>query len=379
MKSLTKIFLIALILCIFPTSCSLQSNLNLAKHIFYDPGYNITVPFGLEKLVPFDTLKYGKVAQYIANKLTISEKDFSHPTSEIDNETLAKVHTQKYLEKIKNKPTEVVVHALDLQAFPVLGTTFFGKCAEWILNFIPNNIIDSKVLKPMRLATQGTVQATQFALTHGWAINLSGGYHHAKANESGGYCVYADIPLALTIAIEDYHIERALVIDLDAHQGNGHEDFFAKPGSIFADKISVFDIYGKDNYPFAQEHKIIVNKPWAFDFGLTRNQRTDDYYKTILNNHLENAIKVTKPQLIIYNAGTDIYKGDPEGMMNISKGIIIQRDALVFSLALAHKIPIVMLLSGGYTKESANIISKSVENIIDNIIEKKEYIYSINY
>jgi hypothetical protein len=37
-----------------------------------------------------------------------------------------------------------------------------------------------QILKPMRLATGGTVLACRLALEHGVAINLGGGYHHAE-------------------------------------------------------------------------------------------------------------------------------------------------------------------------------------------------------
>jgi len=49
----------------------------------------------------------------------------------------------------------------------------------------------------MKLATAGTVLATELAFCNGWAINLSGGYHHAKTSNGEGFCVYADIPLAV--------------------------------------------------------------------------------------------------------------------------------------------------------------------------------------
>ncbi len=80
------------------------------------------------------------------------------------------------------------------------------------------------------------------------------------------------------------------------------------------------------------------------------------------------AISRVKPDLIIYNAGTDIFEKDMVGAMNISEHGIKQRDEIVFSHALSRDIPIVMVLSGGYSKESAGIISKSIENLIKNII-----------
>ena len=51
---------------------------------------------------------------------------------------------------------------------------------------------------------------------------------------------------------------------------------------------------------------------------------------------------------MIYNAGTDCMVGDPLGRLDISEQGIIKRDELVFEACLRHKIPVVMILSGGY-------------------------------
>lgn len=38
----------------------------------------------------------------------------------------------------------------------------------------------------MLLATSGSIYGSLIALRFGWAINLSGGYHHANLNSGGG-------------------------------------------------------------------------------------------------------------------------------------------------------------------------------------------------
>jgi len=80
------------------------------------------------------------------------------------------------------------------------------------------------------------------------------------------------------------------------------------------------------------------------------------------------AINKASPDLIIYNAGTDIFVGDSLGNMSISAQGIIERDELVFRNAFDNKIPILMLLSGGYSGMSADIIGRSIENIINKVI-----------
>lgn len=74
----------------------------------------------------------------------------------------------------------------------------------------------------MLIGTQGTVDACLFALNTGWCINLSGGYHHATRGSAGGFCIYPDITVGIHFARKWGGIQRVIIIDLDAHQGNGH-------------------------------------------------------------------------------------------------------------------------------------------------------------
>jgi histone deacetylase 11 len=55
-----------------------------------------------------------------------------------------------------------------------------------------------------------------------------------------------------------------------------------------------------------------------------------------------------KPEMVIYNAGTDCMHGDPLGRLNISPQGIVMRDEAVFQECFDAKVPIVMVLSGGY-------------------------------
>jgi histone deacetylase 11 len=72
---------------------------------------------------------------------------------------------------------------------------YICKCLEVPLFFLPEFLLRWKVLEPMQLATQGSIDAAMLALKHRWAINLSGGYHHACCNTGGGFCIYPDITL----------------------------------------------------------------------------------------------------------------------------------------------------------------------------------------
>ena len=71
------------------------------------------------------------------------------------------------------------------------------------------------------------------------------------------------------------------------------------------------------------------------------------------------------PQFVIYNAGTDILDGDPLGRLNISPEGIIRRDETVIGMCTRRKVPVAMILSGGYQLVNAEIIANSIENLFN--------------
>jgi len=341
---ITLIFIFLVIIFIFSIFKEYSDNWSYKESnkipIIYSDNYNITL-FGIQKLHSFDSEKYGKIAKYLMDNLKISKEQFYSPKKITDNELL-KVHTQRYLNSLKNSATIANIGEIGL------------------LKIIPNFILQQRLLEPMRYGTGGTILGAKLALEKGWAINLSGGYHHTKSDTSGGFGFYADVPLAINIIWENNPNLRVLIIDLDAHQGNGNESILKDDPRIF-----ILDMYNEDNYPRDNEVKKYI------DFNIPIKNIDTQNYISIINKEIPIAIKESSPDLIIYNAGTDIYTKDPIGKINVSREGIIQRDEIVFRNAISNNIPILMVLSGGYSSESANIIGESIKNIISNVVPNK--------
>lgn len=308
--------------------------------IFYSPKYNISF-WGLEKLHPFDSKKYKRIFDILVENKTLKKIQVVEP-SQPTRDILLKVHSDDYLQSLKS--------AQKLARILELG----------FVSFLPYFLTYRKILTPMLYATGGTMLAPKAALERGWAINLGGGFHHAHAANGGGFCVYADITLAIHFLLETQpSVRKVMIIDLDAHQGNGHERDFIDHENVF-----IFDMYNKDIYPFDFEAKRGIDLNVELDPYIQ-----DENYLPLLKSSLEEALRKFNPDIIFYNAGTDILEGDLLGLMNISRLGIIQRDEMVFRSALDRKIPIVMLLSGGYQKSNAPVIAQSIENLIKNTIK----------
>uniref|UniRef100_A0A8D2D4A0 Histone deacetylase 11 n=1 Tax=Sciurus vulgaris TaxID=55149 RepID=A0A8D2D4A0_SCIVU len=89
----------------------------------------------------------------------------------------------------------------------------------------------------------------------------------------------------------------------------------------------------------------------------------DDEYLSKVERNVEKALQEHSPDVVIYNAGTDVLEGDRLGGLAISPGGIVKRDELVFRVVRGQQIPILMVTSGGYQKRTARIIADSILNL----------------
>ncbi|XP_036386186.1 histone deacetylase 11 isoform X1 [Megalops cyprinoides] len=311
--------------------------------IVYSPEYNITF-MGLEKLHPFDAGKWGKVIHFLKEEQFVTDGNIVQ-AREATEEDLLVVHTKRYLNKLKNHILEgsrewSLVVATITEIPPLL--------------FLPNFLVQRKVLRPLRTQTGGTIMAGKLAIDRGWAINVGGGFHHCSSDKGGGFCAYADITLAIKFLFERVEgVSKATIIDLDAHQGNGHERDFLEDRRVY-----IMDVYNRYIYPGDGYAKRAIKRKVELDWGTE-----DQEYLQKVELHSEGALNETRPDIIIYNAGTDILDGDPLGGLAISPQGIVKRDEVVFRAARRRGIPILMVTSGGYQKKTARIIADSILNL----------------
>nr|XP_051707761.1 histone deacetylase 11 isoform X3 [Oryctolagus cuniculus] len=279
--------------------------------IVYSPRYNITF-MGLEKLHPFDAGKWGKVINFLKEEKLLTDGMLVE-AREASEEDLLVVHTRRYLNELKRK-----------------------------------------VLRPLRTQTGGTIMAGKLAVERGWAINIGGGFHHCSSDRGGGFCAYADITLAIKFLFDRVEgISRATIIDLDAHQGNGHERDFMEDKRVY-----IMDVYNRHIYPGDRFAKQAIRRKVELEWGTE-----DEEYLGKVEQHVEKALREYLPDVVVYNAGTDILEGDRLGGLAISPGGIVKRDELVFRVVRGHQVPILMVTSGGYQKRTARIIADSILNL----------------
>lgn len=312
--------------------------------VVYSHQYNISF-YGLERLHPFDTRKYGRAWRALRRHFGRALREFHVcPRRPANVEELLSVHTPKYLSQLCD--AQYVAGVLEV---PPLGR-------------VPGWAIDWHVLRPMRWATRGTIIAAKEALVHGFAVNLSGGYHHASPSRGEGFSAYADVGIAVTCLRNEQLIgdsDRIAYVDTDAHQGNGVCHTFMDDNRVF-----IFDVFNSRIYPMLDveaRNRVDCAIPMT---GSCTNSEYMGELRRRLPGFLD-SVANSNVGLAVYNAGTDVLAGDPLGGLNISGDTIRERDLYVVRELRDRGIPTVMVLSGGYTKQSFRLVAQSVTQLLE--------------
>jgi acetoin utilization deacetylase AcuC-like enzyme len=186
---------------------------------------------------------------------------------------------------------------------------------------------------------EATRQACHAALAEGVAVCLAGGTHHAFREHGEGYCVFNDV----AIAIRDLQMRqpgiKVMVVDTDAHQGNGTAAILGDDPRVFTYSIHV----GK-NYP---TRKIAG----SLDVETVRYVE-GEMYLTQLFSTLAGALDTFAPDLVIWIAGADNHRNDRFGQMHLSVKDLQRRDEVLLRAFIRNRVPVAVLYGGGYNRQA---------------------------
>lgn len=313
--------------------CSSVAEGSVARSIpvVYSENSSISL-HGMEKLHPFDIKKYDKIYKSLKASNFITEKNDYRPEP-LSREDLQLIHTEEYLKTLDDK--EMVASYLEA---PMIAR-------------IPGLNIRKNVVQPFITSSGGTLKAARLALEHGAAVNLGGGYHHAMPNKGEGFCVIADVPIAIKKLQKEGKIKRALIIDTDIHQGNGTVMCLQNDPTTFT-----FSIHEKNIYPWP--------KPAGdWDIAIAAGV-TDVQYIELLGKALPELFRRFQPDIVFHVSGCDSLKGDPLANGLMTADGIARRDKMILTACEKRKIPYVMTLAGGYSKNAWKVQSQSIKGLM---------------
>ena len=312
------------------SSDSSQRDLPFDVNVVYSPGYLIDLG-GLEKLHPFDIRKYEKIHEALKSDKLLTDDQTLKPEP-LTKEDLMLVHGEAYLDSLRNR--KKLAGYLEAPALTLAPVS-----------------LNRAVLEPFRRASGGTLLAARMALKSGIGINIGGGYHHAKPNLGEGFCVFADVPIAIRKLQKEKQIKRAVVIDVDVHQGNGTILCLDGDNSTFT-----FSMHQKNIYPTPKEKgDLDVELPSGMG---------DAAYLKVLAKHLPSILDESDADICFIVGGCDPLAGDPLASLKMTPEGIVKRDQAIVEACVQRKIPVVLTLSGGYSPDAWKSQYMSIKNLI---------------
>lgn len=197
----------------------------------------------------------------------------------------------------------------------------------------------NKLYQRSATEVEATRQACYSALEEGVSAVLAGGTHHAHFAHGEGYCVFNDI----AAAVRDLQIQRPgikiMVVDTDAHQGNGTNSLLMDDPNVFT-----YSIHVGRNYPS-------IKTAGSLDVETVRFVEGGDYLDQLFLS-LAGALDVFSPDLVLWVSGVDNHKNDRFGQMALSVADMRRRDEVLLGAFLKNRIPVVVLYGGGYNRQA---------------------------
>ena len=189
----------------------------------------------------------------------------------------------------------------------------------------------------------GTYECALYAQQYGAAMNVAGGTHHAFADHGEGFCVFNDVCIASNLLLNRGQAQKILVVDLDVHQGNGNASIMMDEPRVF-----VFSMHGAKNYPFRKQ---------VSDLDIELDNDTGDAeYLQLLEATLPRLISDVAPDMIFYQSAVDVLATDKLGKLGLTIEGCKARDEYVLRQAKAAKIPIAIVMGGGYSEDIDDVV-----------------------
>ena len=195
------------------------------------------------------------------------------------------------------------------------------------------------------LETEGTYLTAKTALDRGLACHVGGGTHHAHYDHGFGFCVFNDLAYTAIRLIKEKLVKQVLILDLDVHQGDGTIDICHKYSSIYT-----CSMHSETNFPYDKK------KGWM-DIGLPSHIEDHEYLNK-LEETLEKIKQHITPDIVLYDAGVDIFQDDKLGNLQVSLEGIRQRDLMVLNHYRKLNIPVATVIGGGYSKDKEELAER---------------------
>lgn len=200
------------------------------------------------------------------------------------------------------------------------------------------NTRDPQINRSLLASNGSMVAAARHAMDFdGVACSASQGFHHAGHSFGGGYCTFNGLMLTVATLLDERRVERALIIDGDAHYGDGTQDIIDR---LEMESAVTHVTRGERMGPAMESWSTSQWLDWTV--GL---------------------IAESGAGIILYQAGADAWIHDPYGSGYLDRVQLAKRDRGIFLGAKEAGVPIVWNLAGGYADPIEKTLAIHLETL----------------
>ncbi|MES1983984.1 MAG: class II histone deacetylase [Pseudomonadota bacterium] len=263
----------------------------------------------------------------------------------VDNSDLVRVHTQRYIDEFKKVSAEGGGDIGDFAPFSAGG--FDIACIS------------------AGLAKAAVADVMSGKVSRAYALCRPAG-HHCRADRSMGFCVLANIPIAVEAARADFDLGRVAIVDWDVHHGNGTQ-------SIYYDRDDTLTISIHQENCFPPGYSGIADRGEGAGEGANINISLppgagDAAYIASIDRIVLPALERFQPDLIVIASGLDAGAADPMARMLVhSETFRVMTQRMVDAADQLCGGRLVVVHEGGYSEASVPFLGLAIVEALSGV------------
>ncbi|MFC1475653.1 histone deacetylase [Candidatus Zixiibacteriota bacterium] len=183
--------------------------------------------------------------------------------------------------------------------------------------------------------------------------------HHAEPEMAMGFCLFNNVAIAARHLIAKRGLQRVLIVDWDAHHGNGTQYSFYDDPQVYYFSVHQFPFYPGEGT--ADETGRDKGKGYTLNVPIPGGSGDREFLMGLAGELLP-AMESFRPEFILLSAGFDAHHNDPLTGLGVTDDGFIQAGLMIKRMADRHcGGKWVTVLEGGY---DLHALTTGVENLL---------------
>lgn len=188
--------------------------------------------------------------------------------------------------------------------------------------------------------------------------------HHAEHSRAFGFCFINNIAVAANHLIQKKGLERVMIVDYDAHHGNGTQDVFYS-----SDQVLYVGLHqdGRTLFPGSGfPNETGTGKGEGYNINLAMYPGAGDKsYRLAFEEIIEPVAEAYQPEFILVSAGFDAHFEDPLTVLGLTTSGLAMMNSKLKEIAIKHsKGQLVVFLEGGY---NLGVVGSATQNLLEEL------------